>query len=103
VLVSSDEDVLKLELAGADNDERARKLNKHLRTIEAGLNGDGKKTEPYLVDGRRSQTLARLSHSDGTLQFYTVSLPRTRIRGKLISCMYMYTCTVEDRTSRWLM
>jgi len=27
------------------------------------------------VDGRRSLTFARLSPSDGTLQFYTVSLP----------------------------
>lgn len=75
VLALSEEDVLKLELAGADKDARTKELLGYLNTIEAGLNGDGEKAEPYLVDGRRSLTLARLSQSDGTLQFYTVSLP----------------------------
>jgi len=75
VLALSEEDVLKLELAGADKDERAKELYGYLSTIEAGLNGDGERAESYLVDGRRALTLARLSHSDGTLQFYTVSLP----------------------------
>ena len=75
VLALSEEDVLKLEIAGADKDERARELHGYLSTIEAGLNGDGERAGLYLVDGRRSLTLARLSQSDGTLQFYTVSLP----------------------------
>jgi pimeloyl-ACP methyl ester carboxylesterase len=75
VLALSEEDVLKLELAGADKDERAKELHGYLSTIEAGLNGDGERAEPYLVSGRCSLTLARLSQSDGTLQFYTVSLP----------------------------
>ena len=75
VIALSEEDVLKLELAGADRDERAKELSGYLSTIEVGLNGDGERAESYLVDGRRSLTLARLSKSDGTLQFYTVSLP----------------------------
>jgi dienelactone hydrolase len=75
VLALSEEDVLKLKLAGADKDERAKELYGYLSTIEAGLNGDGERAEPYLADGTRSLTLARLSQSDGTLQFYTVSLP----------------------------
>jgi pimeloyl-ACP methyl ester carboxylesterase len=75
VLALGAEDVLKLELAGADKEERAKELYGYLSTIETGLNGDGERAEPYLVDGRRSLTLARLSRSDGTLQFYTVSLP----------------------------
>ena len=75
VLALSEEDVLKLELVGADKDERVKELYGYLSTIEAGLNGDGERAEPYLVDARRSLTLARLSQSDGTLQFYTVSLP----------------------------
>jgi len=75
VLALSQEDVLKLELAGADKEERAKELYGYLSAIEGGLNGDGERAEPYLVDGRRSLTLARLSQSDGTLQFYTVSLP----------------------------
>jgi pimeloyl-ACP methyl ester carboxylesterase len=75
VLALSEEDVLKLELAGSDRDARRKELLGYLNTIEAGLNGEGERAEPYLVDGRRSLTLARLSQSDGTLQFYTVSLP----------------------------
>ena len=75
VLVLSEEEVLKLRLAGAGKDERAEELLGYLSTIEAGINGDGERANSYLVDGRRSLTLARLSRSDGTLQFYTVSLP----------------------------
>ncbi len=75
VLALSEEDVLKLELAGGDKYGRAKELLGYLTTIESGLNGDGERAEPYLVDGRRSLTLARLSASDGTVQFYTVSLP----------------------------
>lgn len=75
VLALSEEDILKLELYGVSKDERAKELYGYLSTIEAGLNGAGGRAEPYLVDGTRSLTLARLSKSDGTLQFYTVSLP----------------------------
>jgi pimeloyl-ACP methyl ester carboxylesterase len=75
ILALCEEDVLKLELAGADKDERAKELNGYLSAIETGLNGEGERAELYLVDGIRSLTLARLSQSDGTLQFYTVSLP----------------------------
>lgn len=75
VLALSEEEVLKLEFAGADQDERAKELYGYLSTIEAGLNGEGERAELYLAEGRRSLTLARLSQSDGTLQFYTVSMP----------------------------
>jgi hypothetical protein len=75
VLALSEEDILKLELAGADKDEQVKELHGYLSTIEGGLNGDGERAEPYLVSGRHSLTLTRLSQSDGTLQFYTVSLP----------------------------
>jgi pimeloyl-ACP methyl ester carboxylesterase len=75
VLALSEEEVLKLQLAGANKDERAKQLYGYLSTIEAGLNGVGERAEPYLVDGRRSLTLARLSQTDGTLQFCIVSLP----------------------------
>jgi pimeloyl-ACP methyl ester carboxylesterase len=75
VLTLSEEEVLKMQLAGTEKDERAKELCGYLSTIEAGLNGEGERAELYLVDGRRSLTLARLSQSDGTLQFYTVSLP----------------------------
>jgi dienelactone hydrolase len=75
VLALSEEEVLKAQFAVTKNDGRAKELLGYLNTIEIGLNGDGEKAEPYLVEGRRSLTLARLSQSDGTLQFYTVSLP----------------------------
>ena len=75
VLALSEEDVLKLQLGGVEHEERAKELEGYLSTIEAGLSGEGQSAEPYLVDGRRSLTLARLSQSDGTIQFYTVSLP----------------------------
>ena len=75
ILALSEEDVLKQELAGADNDERAKELLGYLSAIETGLKGEGERAELYLVDGRRSLTFARLSQSDGTLQFYTVNLP----------------------------
>ena len=69
VLALSEEDVLKLQLAGSHKHERAKELYGYLSTIEAGLNGDGERAEPYLVDGRRSLTLARLSKSDGRSSF----------------------------------
>lgn len=75
VLALSEEEVLELELAAAGKDQGAKEVVGYLNAIEAGLNGEGEGAELYLMDGRRSLTLARLSQSDGTLQFYTVSLP----------------------------
>jgi hypothetical protein len=75
VLALCEEDVLRLQFAGTRRDEQAKELLGYLRVIETGLSEDGDKPETYLVEGRRSLTLARLSRSDGTLQFYTVSLP----------------------------
>lgn len=75
MLVLSEEEVLKLRLAGADKDARAKELLGYLSAIEAGLDGDGERAEAYFVEGKRSLTLARLSQSDGTLRFYIVSLP----------------------------
>lgn len=75
VLVLSEEEVLKLRLAGADKDAREKELLGYLSAIEAGLDGDGERAEAYFVEGKRSLTLARLSQSDGTLQFCIVSLP----------------------------
>jgi pimeloyl-ACP methyl ester carboxylesterase len=75
VLALCEEDVLKLQFAGANQNDQAKELSGYLRVIEAGFNDDGGRSETYLVDGKRALTLARLSRSDGTLQFYTVSLP----------------------------
>jgi pimeloyl-ACP methyl ester carboxylesterase len=75
VLALCEEDVLKLQFAGTHRDEQAKELLGYLRVIETGFSDDGDKPETYLVEGKRSLTLARLSRSDGTLQFYTVSLP----------------------------
>jgi hypothetical protein len=75
VLALCDEDVLRLQLAGTHRDEQANELVGYLKVIETGLSDDGDKPETYLVEGKRSLTLARLSRSDGTLQFYTVTLP----------------------------
>src|SRR5262249_22728197 len=74
-LALSEEEVLRLELVGEEEDGRAKELLGYLITIEAGLDGDGERAESYLVEGRHPLTLARLSASDGTIQFYTVSLP----------------------------
>ena len=76
VLALSEEEVVKLDFVRSGKDERAKEVSGYLSTIEAGLNGDAERAETYLVEGRRSLTLARLSQSDGTLQFYTVSLPQ---------------------------
>ena len=64
VLALSEEEVLKMQLAGTTKDERVKELLGYLNTIEIGLNGDGERAEPYLVEGSRSLTLARLSQSD---------------------------------------
>jgi predicted esterase len=76
VLALCEDSVLKLQFAGADRDAQAKELIGYLETIESGLkNGDVRRSETYLVEGRRSLDLARLSRSDGTLQFYTLSFP----------------------------
>ena len=75
VLALCEDDVLKLPFAGAQHDEQATELLGYLKVIDAGLNDDGGRAETYLAEGRRALTLARVSRSDRTLQFYTVSLP----------------------------
>jgi len=75
VLALSELDVSKLDFAGPRRNDDARELLGYLKVIEAGLNDDGDKPETYLVNGRRALTLARLSRTDETIQFCTVSLP----------------------------
>lgn len=76
VLALCEESVLRLHFAGVDRDEKAKELTGYLKTIESGLNQhDAQSSESYLVEGLRSLDLARISRSDGTLQFYAVSLP----------------------------
>ncbi len=76
VLALCENSVLKLQFAGADRDARTKESVGYLRTIESGLKTDeARKPEAYLAEGRLSLDLARLSRSDGTLQFYAVSLP----------------------------
>lgn len=76
VLALSEESVLTLQFTGADGDAQEKELLGYLKVIEAGLNADDvHRPEPYLAEGRRSLDLARLSRSDGTLQFYTLCLP----------------------------
>jgi len=76
VLALCEDSVLKLQFAGADRDAQTKELVGYLRTIESGVrNDDARKPETYLVEGRRSLDIARLSRSDNTLQLYTVSLP----------------------------
>ena len=76
VLALCEDGVLKLQFAGADRDSQTKELVGYLQTIESGLkNEDERGAEAYLVDAQRSLDLARLSRSDGTLQFYAVMLP----------------------------
>ena len=76
VLALSEEEVQELQFAGAQRNERAKESLGYLQTIESGLdNDDAQRPEAYLVEGRRSLDLARLSRSDGTLQLYAISLP----------------------------
>jgi predicted esterase len=76
VLALCEDSVLRLQFAGADRDAQSKELLGYLKGIESGLkNEDVRRSETYLVEGRRSLDLARLSRSDGTLQFYTVSFP----------------------------
>ena len=75
VLALCQDEALRLPFAGADRYARAKEMLGYLKVIETGLNDDGGKPETYLVDGRRALTMVRLSRADGTLQFYTLSLP----------------------------
>jgi predicted esterase len=76
VLAFCEDSVLKLQFAGADRDAQTKELVGYLKTIESLLRADdARKPETYLVEGRRSLDIARLSRSDNTLQLYTVSLP----------------------------
>jgi len=75
VLALCEDGVFKLQFAGPHTNEQAKELLTYLQTIESGLNDDGGNAEAYLASGRRALTLARLSRSDDTLQFCTVSLP----------------------------
>ena len=75
VLALCEEQVLRLRFAGAHQEEQTKEAREYLLAIEAGLNDDCDRADSYLVDGRRELVLARLSRSDDTLQFCTVSLP----------------------------
>lgn len=75
MLALCEEDVFKLQFPGPRRDEHAKELLGYLKTIESGLNDDGDRPETYLETGRRALTLARLSRTDETIQFCTVSLP----------------------------
>lgn len=76
VLALCEDSVLKLQFAKGDRDAQSKELLGYLEAIESGLKSeDLRRSETYLVEGRRSMDLARLSRSDGTLQFYTVSFP----------------------------
>lgn len=76
VLALCEDSVLKLRFVEADRDVQAKEMMSYLRTIESGLDkDDSHRSETYLVEGRRSLDLARLSRNDGTLQLYAVSLP----------------------------
>jgi predicted esterase len=76
VLALCEDSVLRLQFAGADRDAQAKELVGYLETIDSSLKNEVvRRPEVYLVEGRRSLDLARLSRSDGTLQFYTLSFP----------------------------
>jgi pimeloyl-ACP methyl ester carboxylesterase len=74
ILALCEDSILKAHIAGHDRDEQ--EMLDYLKAINTGLDQeDAQKPETYLVEGRRSLDIARLSQSDGTLQLYTVSLP----------------------------
>jgi pimeloyl-ACP methyl ester carboxylesterase len=76
VLALCEESVLTLQFVVTDRDAQAKELLGYLNEIESGFNNeDARRSEAYLVEGRRSLDLVRISRSDGSLQFYTVSLP----------------------------
>src|ERR1700681_544657 len=58
VLALCEDSVLKLQFAGADRDAQAKELIGYLETIESSLkNEDVRRSENYLVEGRRSLDL----------------------------------------------
>jgi predicted esterase len=75
VLALLQADRLKLRFAGDKHVEQSNELLGYLRAIEAGLNDDTDRAGPFLVDGKRALVIARQSRTDGTLQFYLMSLP----------------------------
>jgi predicted esterase len=75
VLALCEADLLKLRFAGERRAEQSTELLGYLRAIEAGLNDDTDQPGPFLVNGKRALVIARQSRSDGTLQFYLMSLP----------------------------
>jgi pimeloyl-ACP methyl ester carboxylesterase len=76
VLALCEDGVLKAQFAGPDRPEQEKEMLGYLKAIETGLEQkDARQPDTYLVEGRRSLNIARLSQSDGTLQLYTVSLP----------------------------
>ena len=75
VMALCDEEILRLQFAGTGRTGQTTELLGYLKAIEAGLNDDGGRAETYLLSGRRALNLVRVSRSDGTLQFYAVSLP----------------------------
>jgi hypothetical protein len=49
----------------------------YLKAIEAALKrDDARESKAYLSEGTRALDISRLSLSDGTIQLYTVQLPK---------------------------
>jgi hypothetical protein len=66
---------LQVRFGGSGEPQMRADLLGYLRTVEEGLNQDGYRPETYLSDGLRPLILARLSKTDGSLQFYLLNLP----------------------------
>ncbi len=75
LLALAEEDVVNFVLAGAGNDSQEKEMLGNLQNIETGLEGEGGLAATYLSEGKRALILARLSKSDGTLQFFALYLP----------------------------
>lgn len=75
VLALAEEGVVHFELAGAGNELQSNELLGDLHAIETGLQGEGGSAQAYLTEGKCPLILARLSKSDGTLQFLALYLP----------------------------
>jgi len=73
VLALSEEEVLRLRFT--ESADQAKEVLGYLQAIDSGLKDDGDKAETYLETGRRALTMARLSRTDGSLQYYTIGLP----------------------------
>jgi len=66
----------RLQIYRAADPVRAAKTAKYLEMLHKGLNGDGATWKPY-VDGRRTLFMAFISKTDGSLQSYSLTLPKT--------------------------